>query len=253
MTPDKIAHHPNGKYTIRFNEQYHTYRDNLGSRYVSGTTFVGKFFPKFDAESVSIKCSKGKNPKYAGRDPKEIMAEWAAEGERGSKEGDNAHLYAEMRMRNAPADKIPKPISPRCVQLFKQVDKIIAWLKHKYTFIEAEKIIFSPGLNIAGMVDLVMHDPATGEILILDWKQNKELSSDNFFQSAFDPIEYLQDTHINKYTLQLSLYQYIMDLEGYFPEATGYRRALLHLTPESVLPIKVEDYTFEIKEMLKAA
>lgn len=253
MVPDKIANHPDGKHVIQFNEKQHTYRDNKGSRYVSGTTFVGSFFPKFDAVSVSEKCSRGNNPKYAGRTPEDIRAEWAAEGERGSSEGDNAHCYAEGKMSSWPEDKLPKPISERCVKLFNQIERITRWLKNKYKFIEAEKIIFSPDLGLAGMVDLIMLDPRTGEILILDWKTNEELSSKNFFQSAFSPIEYLQDTHINKYTLQLSLYQFLLDREGYFPDAKGFRRALIHLTPDSVLPVKIKDYTFEIKEMIKAA
>ena len=251
--PDKIAHHPDEKHIIRFNESRHTYVDNFNCSYVSGTTLIGKFFPKFDSFKVATMCSKGKNPKYSGRTPQDIMSEWSAEAHRGSSEGDNVHLYSEMKMKNVSPESLPLPLSDRCVLLFKHIDKITAWIKKKYDFIDAEMIVFSPKLKIAGTIDLIMEDKNTGEILILDWKQNKEITFENKYQTAHSPISHLPDTHISKYSLQLSLYQNILEREGYFPYATGYRRALLHLTPNGVKPIRLEDYTYEIKEILKAA
>lgn len=248
---DKTAYHPDGIHVVRFNEQWHTYRDNLGSRYVSGTTFVGKFFPKFDMVAVSEQCAAGDNPKYAGRDPQEIRAEWKAEGKRGSSEGDNTHEYAEGVMAGWKPWELPEPISERCKALFRQVNRITKFLKSKYQFIAAEKIVFSPLLGIAGMIDLLMFDPATQEILILDWKQNKGISTENFHQKALEPIDHLQDTHISKYSMQLSLYQHILIRERYYPQAKGYRRALIHLTPDNVRPIKLDDHNYEIKELIK--
>lgn len=246
----KKAYHPDKKSFIIFKEKYHQYIDNLGVSYTSGTTFIKPFFPKFDMIAMSEKCATGDNPKYAGRNPEEIRAEWKAEGERGSSEGDNTHEYAEGIMAGWDTSELPKPISERCMQLFKQVDKIAAWLKSKYQFIEAEKIVFSPHLGIAGMVDLIMLDPATQEILILDWKTNKTLTIENVFQAAKTPISHLPDTHISKYTLQISLYEQIMVRENYFPCATGFRRALIHITPTAAIPIKLESYSYEIKELI---
>ncbi len=246
----KKAYHPDKKSFIIFKEKYHQYIDNLGVLYTSGTTFIKPFFPKFDMIAMSEKCATGDNPKYAGRNPEEIRAEWKAKGERGSSEGDNTHEYAEGIMAGWDTSELPKPISERCMQLFKQVDKIAAWLKSKYQFIEAEKIVFSPHLGIAGMVDLIMLDLATQEILVLDWKQNEEITIENFFQKALFPIEHLQDTHISKYSLQLSLYQHILEREQYYPQAKGYRRALIHISPDNVTPIKLENYSYEIKELI---
>lgn len=249
--PNKKAYHPDGSYTIQFREHNHSYIDNHGTRYVSGTTVIKPFFPKFDPVAVSVKCSKGSNPKYAGREPEEIRSEWIAEGQRGSREGDNLHEYAEGLISGWPVHKLPKPISERCEQLFIHARKITAWLNKKYQFIEAEKIVFSPELKIAGMIDLLMWDQIRQEILILDWKQNKEITDQNFHQNAHSPIEHLEDTHVNKYALQLSLYQCLLQRENYYPKAKGFRRALIHITPETVMPIQLEFYEYEIKEMLK--
>ncbi|MCP3944959.1 MAG: hypothetical protein GY710_26255 [Desulfobacteraceae bacterium] len=248
---DKTAYHPDGVRSITFLDEPHTYTDNLGVRYQSGTSFSKPYFPQFAAKKQSIKSSRGKNPKYAGRDPQEIEKEWLAEGHRGSSEGDNAHLYAEGIMEMWEPLLLPQPISDRCEKLFSQVNKAADYLLTRYDFIEAEKVIFSPKLGLAGMIDLLMRNPDTGEILILDWKQNKKISTENRFQSGFPPISHLQDTAINKYSIQLSTYQYILIKDNYFPDATGFKRGLIHLTPTDFKLIPVQYYDYEIKEILK--
>lgn len=247
----KIASHPSGEYTIAFNEQYHTYTDNLNKKYISGTSFPKSFFPKFDAIAVSIKCSESINPKYTGRTPADIRAEWKKEGYRGRTEGDNVHLYAEMSVIDP--NKQPAPISARCESLFKQVDHAFAIFHSKnFRIIAVEKIVFSPDLGIAGMIDLLLHDIEKNEIIVGDWKQNKKaLSTTNTFQNLLKPLEHLQDTEINRYSLQLSLYQYLMEREGYFPDVSGYRRVIFHLTPEAVVPIQLEYFEYEIEELLR--
>ena len=249
---DKKAYHPNKKSFITFKEKYHQYIDNLGTHYVSGTSFIKPFFPKFNAVAVSIKCAAGNNPKYAGRKPEDIRAEWAAEGRRGSTEGDNVHEYAEFWA--APPGQSIKPISDRCVLLFKQVDIAYrALLAKGFDVIENEKIIFSPDLGIAGMVDLIMWDPSTKEIIILDWKQNKEIKRRNLYKknNGLSPIEHLEGSDMSKYTLQLSLYQYLIIRENYFPQAKGYRRALIHIGVDRVEAIKLEYYEYEIECLLE--
>jgi hypothetical protein len=163
----KTAQHPDGVHSIQFREQYHTYIDDRGSRYVSGTSFFKPYFPKFDAPAIAEKCSKGTNPKYAGRDPREIMAEWKAEGQRGTDEGDNVHLYAEVWPESGGNPDI-QPISERCAALFQQVDEVFfdLILNRGYQVIASEKIIFSPELLVAGTIDLILVDPAKNKIII---------------------------------------------------------------------------------------
>lgn len=252
LMADKKAYHPNGSAFIEFLEGPHSYIDNMGVRYLSCTSFCGQFFPKFDAKTMSRKCADGKNPKYAGRTPWDIRNEWSAEAERGSSEGDNTHMYAEGLISGWPREQLPSPISDRCRALFVQVVRAVTWLLKRFVFVAAEMVIFSPDLGLSGMVDLVMFDPATNDVLILDWKQNKKITRQGFRgETALAPIDHLQASDISKYGLQLSTYQYILDREGYFPVNAGYRRALIHLTPENFHIISLDFYDYEIQLMLK--
>jgi len=249
---DKRAYHPNGDAWIEFLEGPHSYVDNRGVRYTSGTSFVKPFFPQFDAVVMSRRCAAGRNPKYAGRSPEDIQAEWQAEAERGSSEGDNTHMYAEGMVSGWPREQLPRPISDRCRDLFVQVDRAVAGLLRRFVFVAAEMVIFSPALGLSGMVDLVLFDPATNEVLILDWKQNKKITRQGFRgETALDPIDHLQASDVSKYSLQLSTYQYILDKEGYFPGVDGYRRALIHIMPDKFKIIPLEFYDYEIQLMLE--
>lgn len=249
---DKRAYHPNGTAWIEFLEGPHSYVDNMGVRYLSGTSFCGQFFPKFDVKFMSRKCAAGNNPKYSGRTPWDIRNEWAAEAMRGSSEGTNVHEYAEGLVSGWPVNRLPGPISDRCRALFIQADRAVSGLLKRFVFIAAEMVIFSPSLGLAGMVDLVMFDPSTNEILILDWKQNKEVTRQGFREeTANPPIDHLPASDISKYGLQLSIYQKILILEKYFPGVAGYSLVLIHLTPENFYPISLDYYEYEIDLMLE--
>lgn len=248
---DKVAYHPDGVHVIQFLEGPHTYRDNFGKKYLSGTSFVKKYFPQFDSASQATKCSNGKNPKYVGRNPQDILADWEAERVRGSSEGDNAHLYGEAVTAGWLIQNRPAPISDRCTKLFIQIDKAVHHLTVKMglIFIAAEMIVFSPRLGLSGMIDLLMFDPVLKIIWILDWKQNKKITAYNRWQSGYEPLSHLEQTDINTYTLQLSTYQYLLKNERYFPGLT-FKRALIYLNTRRYKLIPLEDYKYEVEEML---
>jgi len=250
--PDKTAHHPDGHHVIKFGEKWHTYTDQNGTSYTSGTKFVGQFFPKFDMVAMSEKCSAGENPKYKGREPEEIRAEWAAEGDRGRTEGTLVHNYAEGLMCGWSPENMPTPISERTETMFPHVKRTVQELRRRYEFVSAEMMLFSPDLRLAGQADIIMYEKETNTIIIGDYKNNKELTTENYWQKAFKPIEHLDDCSIAHYTLQLSAYRYLMEREGYFPGITNYRQEIIHLRPDGFEIIGLENYRYEIIEMVDA-
>ena len=49
--------------------------------------------------------------------------------------------------------------------------------------------------------------------MILDWKRSKEIKSENKYQSLQSPLQHLQHTNMNAYSLQLNLYRYMLQSE----------------------------------------
>lgn len=240
----KTAKHPSGL-TIKFKESDHSYVCvETGQKFTSATTFVSSFFPKFDAVEVSERIAEKR-----GTTPEALRAEWEAEGNRGRTEGTNCHAYAEAVMQPGKIDP-PAPLSERCSRVFKSIDWAAGYLLDRYQFVAAEKMIFSPLFGLSGTIDLLMHDPRRNHLLILDWKQNKEIGTTNRWQSGFPPIGHLEDTDFNHYTLQLSTYKTILLTENYFAGIDGIRLGLIHVTPEEARFMKLDYYGAEIAQMI---
>ena len=73
MPGTSTAKNPNGV-EITFTESTHKYESVVDGReieYISGTTFIHRFFPKFDEEKISFFVAKKK-----GVSQKEILDEW---------------------------------------------------------------------------------------------------------------------------------------------------------------------------------
>jgi len=247
----QVSHHPRTKASITFDEGPHTYTDNTGKIYESGTTFVTKYFEKFDAVAVSEMCSQGDNPKYAGRSSSEIQFDWSIDGEIAAQEGTNTHLYFEGLMSDWSVGQLPEPLSERCRLMFIQAEKAAIDVKKYYMFVGAEIIIFSPKLGKSGMIDLLVWSESSNEIVIFDLKTNKKIKRENKYRTALPPINHLDDTELSKYSLQLSLYQKILTIEKYFNKKIKFRRALIHLSIDDFKIINIEDYSDEINKLLK--
>ena len=220
MTTKTVTH--NGQ-TCTFDDKYHIYTVN-DQRLVSGTTFLRKFLPKFDGPKIAAETAEKHNTT-----PEALLKEWKEKSERASREGSMVHSYAEWVNNDVevpPYSIGDDRVGLLTVQLLKACDKL---QEKGFKPLEPEKIIFSPGLGIAGMIDLPLLDPA-GRLAILDWKTNEGLTLNNPFQECLSPIDHLEDANLNHYALQLSLYQYIIITENYYPEATGYRRMIVHLS-----------------------
>ena len=69
---------------ITFKEEGHLYEsiDDDKITWLSVTSFIGKFKPKFDRDGQAIKSSKNKRSKWYGMTPKEIIAAWDGETKR---------------------------------------------------------------------------------------------------------------------------------------------------------------------------
>lgn len=125
----------------------------------------------------------------------------------------------------------------------------------------AELRVYHPDYLIAGTIDLVAINHETGEFKILDWKTNKKelhfksgyyrkingietndwVQKNSFFKFPIDDIE---DCKGEGYTLQLSLYAYILECWGF--TCTGL--AIVHIMPnkpEKFIKIKYRKQSVE--------
>jgi len=84
----------------------------------------------------------------------------------------------------------------------------------------------------------------------VDWKTNKKLSAINDFQKGIGPLNDLDDANLIHYSLQLSLYQYILTIENYFPDVKNFKRIIVHIQKGKAQPYNCPDLTSKIESML---
>ncbi len=115
--------------------------------------------------------------------------------------------------------------------------------------IHSEVIVYSTELSIAGTVDILAKDNVTGEYGIIDWKTSKKIETSSYAQKmgTHRSTKHVMDCNFYHYSLQLSLYRYI--LEEYY--GLKIRNQLIaHLKDDRVNAIVTPYMREEIVEML---
>ena len=234
--------HPAGR-MITFDEGPHTYVDDHGEFYRSFTTLIHDYFPRFEAEKVAARVAQKR-----GKTVPELLQEWAEAGEEASDYGTRTHENCEYRMKGMPEPNIARDDRERVT--FANAVAVVDYLKSKYQFIAAEKILFSPRCLVAGTVDLMMADGNT--LWILDYKTNKEIKTTGFKgERGLFPLAHLDNCNFEHYSIQLSLAEVMAKMEGYIPHDTPCRRALIHFPPMAAPQwIETPDRAAESYEML---
>ena len=240
MPQTQTGSHPSGR-SITFEEESHSYIDDRGEFYRSFTTLIHDYFPQFDAAGTAARIARKR-----GKSAEELVREWNENSENACRYGTRVHENCEFRMKGMPQPNQPENEQEEAV--FAYAEQVVDYLKERYSFIAAEKILFSPRCLVAGTVDLMMSEGNT--LWIIDYKTNKKIKT-NGFGMGFHPLEHLVNCNFEHYSMQLSLAEVVAKTERYIPINTVCRRALVHFPPDAEPQwIETPDRTNECYQML---
>lgn len=233
---------------ISFDEASHVYTVNGDSTFTSVTTFIHKFFPEFNAESVIEKMRNGRDwgphNKYYGKTNKEITTEWSNSGKEASALGTSMHLNIENYYNSRPFDD--KFIATDEYKLFQKYLQDYA----NYKAYRTEWQIYATKYKIAGSIDMVYHDPNNpGKFIIADWKRSKEIKFENPYEKGLPPIQHVPHCNYWHYTLQLNLYRLILE-KYYSLEISEMFLVILHPNNDTYVRIDISRISKELIEML---
>jgi ATP-dependent exoDNAse (exonuclease V) beta subunit len=200
---------------IAFKEEGHIYestdKDNIS--WVSVTSLVGKFKPKFDRDGQAKKSSKNKRSKWYGMTPEEIISAWDNETARAIKLGNFYHNQREADMLDLDTIGRYGIEVPIIKPIIKDNIKLSPEQKLKEG-VYPEHLVYLKSVGICGQADIV--EVVNGYINITDYKTNKEIKEKGFTNwegitnKMFRPVNHLDDCNLNHYNLQLSIYAYII-------------------------------------------
>ena len=202
----------------------------------SATTLIGEYFEKFDKYKIANNLIK-KYPKYINRTQEELIEEWNKKAEYGSFIHEEIEKYVKTGIHSSD----------------KRAEHGIHFLnkyKMKYEMdILPEAIIYSKELGVAGTIDLITIDKKTKEVEIIDWKTGRiDFTSYQNKMCTHEITRSLMDCNLEKYSMQLSLYRYL--LENYYG-LNVVKQTIGHITEDTciayIMPYK-ESY---IKQIIK--
>ncbi len=222
---------------------------------VSGTTFIGKYKEKFDSEKMAEKTAAKKKISV-----EEVLADWAFKGDFSRSKGTLLHNYAENYWFNKVFPVDMGPFDERfgeglmleryeaCKTLFEAFYNDAC---ESLIPIAAELVIGDEEIGIAGMVDKLFWNQKMGELQIWDYKTNKEINSfSKFRKKMLHPIAFLPECELVTYSIQTSLYKYIIEKNTNLKLGRSY---LVHIHEENERYniIECTDYTDVVKLMIK--
>lgn len=246
---------------IRFQEKSHLYESVIpdGRQWVSATTFLKSFYHPFNSSIVN-KCVNDPNSKWYGLNPDKVREIWDKEAKRSTDLGTAYHRKMELSEVNA-IDCCPQ----------ENEWKYAGSQKLQEGDVYPEFMTYHPDYDVCGQSDRVWVE--NGKIFIRDYKSNKTITTQGFRgKKMLYPVQYLEECDLTKYTLQLSLYLFMLlfhnpnllpgeleishvefEIEGL--DQWGYPITKKDKNGEHIVkkvtPIKVSYREKEIKECLK--
>jgi len=199
---------------ISFIDDIHKYYIN-NKELISVTTLIHKYQEEFDVEYWS---------EYKGNElgikPEIIKRAWTFINNKGTIKGSAIHDYAENLFQNK-IYKYPKdlvlnkfgfdPVWNEYVITKNHVDKFYNDVQGKLIPIRTEMVVYDKQSLIGGMLDILFFNVRWNCFQIYDWKTNKKFTKECKDRRLINDLFVLEDSDLVIYSLQLSLYKYIIE------------------------------------------
>ena len=231
---------------ISLDESSHTYTlKDSNIEFKSVTEFISLFFQPFDEKIIANKLIKLE--KYKGKSVTDILQEWEHRRNRGT----IVHQEIESSIIELNTLKNHEYKTDNFHTLDAKSKQGLLFLKtcniYKNNIIFPEVKVYSEELQLAGTIDLMIYNKPKNCISLIDWKTNVEIKKTGYKKGTLDPTKSIEDCSFNKYELQLSMYQYI--LEKHY-KATVNGLYIVHLKEDESQHIKCLFQENKILEML---
>ena len=181
---------------LEFVEDSHTYTVK-GKVLPSTSSMIKQFYEPFDAEKISFFVARKR-----GITREEVLKEWAENNKKATDYGTLVHKYAEDYCLGKVCKETPQSV----IKFWKE-------LPGYYELLFVELQMYSDEYKYAGTTDFVLLDTRDNSIVIGDYKTNKDLFK--HYNNMLKPFELMEDSSYNKYQIQLSYYQILLEQLGF--------------------------------------
>lgn len=222
---------------IKFFDKNHTYTIDGNPAKTSVSGLIKKYEKPFEQEKIAEFVAR-KNEKSV----EQVLAEWNFLKEYSCHKGSEFHKFVEnfLTRKHTTLDKESlinffkvfnsfykensiKVYYEEMAHLIKNFLNFYEWWKKDHILIKSEFVIGDKKSGICGTVDNLSYNKKTKEFVIFDYKTNKEIKKQNPRDETFlAPFEYLSHCEYIKYSLQMWLYQTIIERNTPYKVPTSY-------------------------------
>jgi ATP-dependent exoDNAse (exonuclease V) beta subunit len=203
---------------------------------LSVSNFIKSLHKEFDSDYWSkVKAEQ------LGITQEEILAQWDAKAKRSTEIGNFVHKWIENYYNKIWTEL---PVDLEIIDRINSFNQVFGKHLHKLTPICFEKRVFSEKYGIVGIIDSIFL--YKDKPIIVDFKTNATISTENRFQKMFAPFDSYDDCNFIHYSIQVSLYSLILKELG-IDIICGY---LLHISEEGANLIKCLDLSSVIEEFI---
>jgi hypothetical protein len=185
----------------------------------------------FNSHALSLGVAKKRGITQA-----EVLAEWKQTADEAIQKGNQAHLFGELY----PFNRGLRPQSQYDIAIMKfwsDLPEYIIPVTMELQMYHIEKMY-------AGTADIILYNTKTKRYIIGDVKTNKDLFKNFKRQKLTGRFNHLLDTPLNKYQIQLSYYQILLEQT----EVEVSHRKVIWLLPDGTYKIyECEDLTQYLK------
>ena len=236
---------------IKFIPETHTYliNDKVAQ---SVTTILKKYVKPFERDYWANKKAND-----LGVSVEEILAKWEYNAKFSQIKGTLVHEFLEYSITNKefeyPEDLIINefgfdPIQTPFNNIVEVAKQFLIDIEDKMYPIASELIVGDSNYLVGGTIDQLFYNKKSNKLEIWDWKTNKEIkTTSRYFHLA--PLEHIPDTELDHYSLQLSLYKFILETNTGLSLGNSYI-VWLNENSNKYQIYKAHDYTAEAKIIL---
>lgn len=216
---------------IIFNVKAHTY-SLRGRNLVSATTLLSKLEQPVDWNQIATtKALK------EGSDPVLMLRGWQEKSELAMRRGSVVHQFIEARLKDG---------SGILHADFPEMAAFISfWEASSLTPVKLEWKIGDYHLRVGGTIDGLFY--SNGKYHIYDWKTGEKFTATNGWNTLLPPFADLEDCHLTKYSLQISLYRLILKRNTGLPLGDSF---IIKLGRDGYQEYKAFDYSDRLEQWI---
>lgn len=208
MTPTKDT-------VVHYDDPTHTYSWG-GVRYLSSSQIVERYCQPFDMKAVSESYAykHGQTPEY-------WVEQWTKIKDDSLVRGNTIHDANDLALNARMIDVIDGEVVPVVGDYY---DDAYPWFQRP-DGVYTERMLWHHGYKIAGRSDKIRLRTVEGVRYadVEDYKTNKSIDLESFkfyngkHKMMLAPLTYVMDCNIMHYTLQLSIYMFMLEYQGFTP------------------------------------